>query len=83
MTVIGHIVSASQLVRRTKIKESFINTEPLSLNKVIKSEDTLFQTDVDVGNVYKNPPNPATEEAWEKITSGLFLLSFCVNFLLC
>lgn len=34
---------------------------------------------MDVGNVYKNPPNPATEEAWNNLTSGklsLLLLPF-------
>ena len=43
---------------------------PSSLQKVISLEERLFQLDVDVGNVYKSPPNPETDEAWANITSG-------------
>lgn len=37
---------------------------------------------MDVGNVYKNPPNPATEEAWNDLTSGKFPLLLPYNTLL-
>lgn len=53
---------------------------PDTLQKAISFEERLLQLDVDVGNVYKNPPNPETEEAWARITSGSYHPKFHSSF---